>query len=89
MVGIEGFSDNPEVLERYSKDFNLVPSGMNYVVKPKDVFQAQRVVQFAKEHRISMIPVSSGVHFYGATIPNQGGIILDLSLCYDICHLFV
>ncbi len=90
MVGVESFSDNPEVLERYSKDFSLVPSGMpNYVVKPKDGSEVQKVVRFASEHRISVIPVGYGVHFYGATIPKQGGIILDLTLCYDICHLFV
>jgi hypothetical protein len=37
IVGVEHFSDNPEVLKKYSKDFSLVPPGMpNYVVKPKD-----------------------------------------------------
>ena len=36
IVGNENFSDEPEVLKTYSKDFSLVSSGMpNYVVKPK------------------------------------------------------
>jgi hypothetical protein len=80
MVGVENFFDNPEVLQRYSKDFSLVPPGMpNYVVKPKDAQEIQRIIQFANEHRIPIVPVSSGVHFQGSTIPKQGGIALDLT----------
>jgi hypothetical protein len=37
IVGVENFSDEPEVLEKYSKDFSFLPAGAaNYVVKPKD-----------------------------------------------------
>jgi len=79
-VGPERFSDAPEVLGTYSKDLSLEPEGVpNYVVKPKDARQVQKVVQFANEHLIPVVPASSGVHFYGATIPKQGGIVLDLS----------
>ena len=80
IVGVENFSDSPEVLKKYSKDFSLVPSGMpNYVVKPKDAQEIQKVIQFANEHLIPVVPISSGVHFHGATIPKQGGIALDLT----------
>jgi FAD/FMN-containing dehydrogenase len=80
MVGVENFIDEPESLKGYSKDFSLVPPGMpNYVVKPKDAFEVQKVIQFANEHAIPVIPVSSHVHFHGTTIPKQGGIVLDLT----------
>jgi FAD/FMN-containing dehydrogenase len=80
IVGPERFSDEPQVLERYSKDFSLQPPGVpNYVVKPKDAKEVQRVVQFANEHSIPIVPISSCVHFHGATIPRQGGIALDLT----------
>jgi FAD/FMN-containing dehydrogenase len=79
-VGAEHFSDTPEVLEEYSKDFSLTPHwAPDYVVKPKDVQEVQKVIQFANENHTPVVPVSSGVHFYGATIPRRGGIVLDLS----------
>jgi hypothetical protein len=80
IVGSEGYSDDSEVLKRYSKDFSLVPSGMpNYVVKPKDAQEVQKIIKLANEHSIPVVPSSSGIHFHGAAIPKQGGIILDLT----------
>jgi hypothetical protein len=80
IVGVENFSDDAKVLEKYSKDFSLVPSGMpNFVVKPKDAPEIQEVVRLANERLVPVVPVSSSVHFQGATIPKQGGIVLDLS----------
>ena len=79
-VGAEHFSDAPKILEAYSKDFSLAPQGApNYAVKPKDAQQVQRVIKFANEHIIPVVPASSGVHFHGATIPRKGGIVLDLA----------
>jgi len=80
IVGAENFSDQPEVLKKYSSDFSLVPPGApNYVVKAKDASQVQKVVRFANENLIPVVPVSSLVHFHGAAIPKQGGIVLDLT----------
>jgi hypothetical protein len=79
-VGAENFSDKPKILESFSKDFSVEPAGVpNYVVKAKTVPQIQKVIKFANENKLPVVPVSSGVHFYGAAIPNQGGIILDLT----------
>ena len=79
-VGREYFSDDPEVLDTYSKDFSLLPPGMpNYVVKPKTAEEVQKVIKLANENLLPVVPVSSAVHFHGATIPKQGGIILDLT----------
>jgi hypothetical protein len=80
IVGSEGYSDASEVLKRYSKDFSLVPPGTpNYVVKPKDAQGVQKIIKLANEHLIPVVPSSSGVHFHGAAIPKQGGIVLDLT----------
>jgi FAD/FMN-containing dehydrogenase len=79
-VGAEHFSDAPQVLSTYSKDFSLAPQGApDYVVKAKDAQQVQKVIKFANEHLIPVVPASSAVHFHGATIPRKGGIVLDLS----------
>jgi hypothetical protein len=80
IVGAQNFFDSSEVLKKYSEDFSLVPLGTpNFVVKPKDAFEVQKVIQFANEQLIPVVPVSSWVHFHGATIPKQGGIVLDLA----------
>jgi len=80
LVGSDRLADDTETLEGYSKDFSLVPPGVpNYVIKPKDAQEIQQVIKFANENLIPVVPVSSKVHFYGATIPKQGGIVLDLS----------
>jgi FAD/FMN-containing dehydrogenase len=80
IVGAEHFSDDPVILESYSKDFSLVPSGRpNFVVKPKDASEIRNVILAANEEGVPVVPVSSRVHFQGATIPKQGGIVLDLA----------
>ena len=80
IVGIENFSDDPKALETYSKDFSLEPAGMpEYAVKPKDSQEVQKIIQFANEQSLPVVPVSSWVHFNGAAIPKNGGIILDLT----------
>jgi FAD/FMN-containing dehydrogenase len=80
LVGSEDFTDDPEVLKVYSTDFSLAPPGVpNYVVKAKKTEDVHQVVQFANEQSIPVVPVSSAAHFYGITIPKQGGIILDLT----------
>ncbi len=80
IVGSENFSDDPKALDTYSKDFSFTPQAVpNYAVKPKDVQEVQRVIKFANENALPVVPISSRVHFHGATIPKQGGIILDLT----------
>jgi len=80
IVGAEYVVDNPETLEKYSRDYSLVQPRMpSYVVFPKNTEEIQGVVRYANEHLIPVTPRSSGVSFYGAGIPSQGGIILDLS----------
>jgi len=80
IVGSGSFSDDSGVLKSYSEDFSRVPPGMpNYVVKPKQAQQVQQVIKLANEHLIPVVPVSSRVHFNGATIPKQGGVVLDLT----------
>ena len=80
IVGAENFSDDPTVLKKYASDFSLVPPGApSYVAKPKNAEEVGNIIRFANEHSIPVVPVSSDVHFNGATIPKQGGIVLDLT----------
>ena len=76
----EGYvSDSDEQLEAFSGDNSLTrPRKPNYLARPENTEQVQKVIMLAGENRIPVIPCSSGVHFNGCTVPKQGGIILDL-----------
>ncbi len=79
IVGGEFVVDSPEELAPYGRDYSLSLAGMpDYVVKPKSKEEIQQILKLANEYRTPVIPVSSAVHFWGATIPKLGGIILDL-----------
>jgi FAD/FMN-containing dehydrogenase len=79
-VGAENFSDDPVQLREYATDFSYTPAGApNYVVKPVSSEEVAQVVRFCQETSLPVVPCSSKVHFYGATIPREGGVVLDLS----------
>lgn len=79
IVGAQNVSDDPEALLSYSKDCSLsTPRTPNYIARPKNTDEVQKVVKLANKNGIPIVPCSSGIHFYGNTIPNLGGIVLDL-----------
>jgi FAD/FMN-containing dehydrogenase len=78
--GAERVFDDTESLKPYSHDYSLsTPSMPSYVVKPKSADEILRIVKLANKNRLPVVPLSSGVHFRGDTIPVQGGIVVDLS----------
>lgn len=80
IAGKNNVFDSLEILEKYSTDGGIYPAGMpTIVVKPKNTEAVSKIIAFANNSSLPVIPVSSTVHFYGATIPCQGGIVLDLS----------
>jgi FAD/FMN-containing dehydrogenase len=80
IVGARHVSDDPELLGTYATDFSYTPPGApNVLVKPADAGQVSAILSFCNENRIPVVPVSSKVHFYGATVPKEGGVVLDMS----------
>ncbi len=80
VVGADNYSDDTEELKAYSTDYSYTPAGMpNYIVKPANSEEVSAVVKICNEHSIPVVPCSSKIHFYGATIPKEGGVILDMS----------
>ncbi len=79
IVGTDNVTDNGQDLEKYSRDESLF-SGVcpSFIVRPADAEEVRGLVRFANKKNIPLIPVSSGMHFNGTTLPAQGGIILDL-----------
>jgi FAD/FMN-containing dehydrogenase len=80
VVGSKNFSDDPATLKTYATDFSCTPAGAaNYVVKPASAEEVSAVIKLCNENHIPVVPCSSKIHFYGATIPKQGGLVLDMS----------
>ncbi|MFH1349645.1 MAG: FAD-binding oxidoreductase [Pseudomonadota bacterium] len=79
ILGMDRVSDAPEVLDNYRTDYSPTSPGTPMCVAyPEESNEIQSILAFANERRIPVIPCSSRVHFFGATIPKQGGIVVDL-----------
>lgn len=79
IVGKENIVTDPEILKDYSRDQSFVEPRMpEWVVFPQDVGQIQDLVKFANQENTPLIPFSSGLNLHGATIPDHGGIIMDM-----------
>jgi len=80
VVGKENIKTDPETLKKYSCDTSLLPPHMpDMVVKVKKTSEVKGVLKIANEHHYPVVPRSSGTGSYGTGIPEEGGIILDLS----------
>jgi len=83
IAGIAGegnITDDPAILEKYSRDRSLEqPGSPSFIVFPESVEQICNIVTYANDTSLPVIPASSGSHNYGATIPRMGGVIVDLS----------
>lgn len=86
LTGLAGIVDrsriltDPEVLDRYGGDTSLSPARRpDVVVSVLTTAEVQQIVKFANENLIPVTPRSSRIGFHGAGIPEQGGIVIDLS----------
>lgn len=88
IVGSKFIKDDPETLIAYSYDQSFTPpSKPDFVVFPQRVEQIQELVKLANLSDTPIIPYSSGLNFHGATIPQRGGIILNLSRMNKILEI--
>ena len=72
--------DDYETLEQFSGDQSFVPRRRpDYVVYPETVEEVQQIVELANETNMPVIPLSSGLNFHGAAVPDHGGILVNLS----------
>lgn len=88
IVGSGSVLTETAILEKYSRDQSFTPPRKpNYVVKPKTLEELQGIVRLANEQLMPIIPYSSGTDFHGGAVPNQGGILVDLSQMNQIPEL--
>ncbi len=80
--------DRPEEKEMYSHDIGDVPSFMtqlmfktqpSFVVQPKNIDEIKKVLAFANEKKIPVIPRGAASSGFGGVIPTNAGIVVDLS----------
>jgi FAD/FMN-containing dehydrogenase len=87
-VGKGKVATDEDALSRYSADASFCPPKKpDCVVTAQNREEVQRVVQIANNHAIPVVPKSSRVGFYGRAIPEEGGIILDLSAMNRILRI--
>ena len=82
IVGAANVSHEQAVLNEYSRDMSFVNTVKpEYVVKPRNADDVEKIINLAKETLTPLVPVSSGPpHLRGDTVPGIGGaVIVDLS----------
>jgi D-lactate dehydrogenase (cytochrome) len=60
------------------------PCPPDAVVYPRDRDEVAKVLRFASEHGVPVVPFGQGSSLEGQTIPKEGGISLDLALMDEI-----
>ncbi|HVN96569.1 MAG TPA: FAD-binding oxidoreductase [Syntrophorhabdaceae bacterium] len=88
IVGKEYVSDSIGDREKYSRDQSLLPPGMpDAVVFPATSQEVGKIVTWCNQENIPVVPVSSRAHFYGCSIPKQGGVVVDLKRMNKILEI--
>jgi FAD/FMN-containing dehydrogenase/ferredoxin len=84
--------------EQYSHDIGDLPAFMtkmlfttmpDFVVQPKNVDEIKKVMAFANENKIPVVPRGAASWGFGGVIPTRGGIVIDLSPFRNIISLDV
>ncbi len=79
IFGKNNVSNKPHDLFPYSYDMTeSTPHMPDFVVIPENVDQIVLIVKFCSEYHIPIVPYVSGNNVGGLTIPEEGGIMLDV-----------
>ena len=89
IVGSKNISRDPDDLESYSKDLSFSPKRRpDAVVWPSKSEDIQKIVKWANKIKMPLIPVSTGgPRLRGNTVPQIGGVIVDLSRMNKIIRI--
>jgi FAD/FMN-containing dehydrogenase/NAD-dependent dihydropyrimidine dehydrogenase PreA subunit len=88
--------DKDEEKETYSHDIGDVPAIMtktfftiqpDFAVQPKNVDEIKKVLAFANDRKIPVIPRGAASWGFGGVIPTNAGIVIDLSPFRKILYL--
>lgn len=57
------------------------------VVKPISTEEVSKILKYAYENNIDITPRGAGTNLVGSTVPDKGGIVIDLSLMNNILEI--
>jgi D-lactate dehydrogenase (cytochrome) len=73
-------STSDSVLEQHAGDLTYhSPRAPDVVVFPETTAEVSRILAWANEHRVPVVPFGAGTSLEGHVIPTAGGITIDLS----------
>ncbi len=78
---------SPELLLAYSTDASNVPGCPDLVVVPTDRDETIRVLKWAQQEKVPIIPRGSGTGVTGGAVPVLGGVVLSLSRMHRILDI--
>ena len=79
IVGESYVSNAEEEKFFYSKDQGLQkPHNPDYIIMPVSTEEVQKIVLLANEEKIPIVPMGGGLALSGLTIPQKGGIVIDM-----------
>jgi glycolate oxidase len=79
IVGDKNATTAKHIRYAYSYDMSFVqPKLPDYVVLVSTVEEVQGVLRYANQEKIPVVPYTAGTNIGGLTIPERGGILMDL-----------
>jgi glycolate oxidase len=79
IVGPKNATASKHIRYAYSYDMSFVqPKLPDYVVLVSTVEEVQGVLRYANREKIPVVPYTAGTNIGGLTIPERGGILMDL-----------
>ncbi len=76
IVGKEDVMTSEMELQIYGYDASLIKGKPDAVVIPETTAEISRVMKFAHQNKIPLIPRGSGTSLSGGPVPSQGGILM-------------
>jgi glycolate oxidase len=88
IVGDKFATNARHILYAYSYDMSFVaPKMPDYVAMAHTVEEIQKILKLANREKIPVVPYTAGTNIGGLTIPERGGILLDLKRMNQIITL--
>ncbi|MBN1190601.1 MAG: FAD-binding oxidoreductase [Dehalococcoidales bacterium] len=90
IVGPENVVNRPDIVKSFTESHSFVqPVKPRLVVRPASAGEVQKIVQWANETLVPLVPVSSGPpHFCGGTVPGVSGtVVMNLRRMQKIMHV--
>ncbi|MCI8284079.1 MAG: FAD-binding oxidoreductase [Firmicutes bacterium] len=76
------------VLSEYTADLSFTKASKpEAVVYPGTAEEVSKIVKWANENNMPLIPVSSPIHLYGTTVPKQGGVIVNMKRFDEVLEI--